>query len=621
MLHPLPSKRPHYSLSFILFLFPCLFFLSFPQSLSAEESGNQILSISSKVTGEQAEIRLKGLKPFVSSVYSLPKPERVVVDIADAKLADSFSQPSGFPFRLVTSQVPGSNPSITRFELFVPELVSFTSSQDGQETVLQITAKNIASGTVSPSAMSTSSSPVKFTGIKVSTTRGKTVVHIAATQKVTDYSKEAFSKSRNDPPRLVIDLNQIEADTDLLGSQNINTSVSKVVSAQRGSGIRVTLYSALDTLFPFTLSETEKGLEVTIDDSGAKDQVSKIISQQRNIESQLPEINPLESKLSPQAREQQMQDAFNFSGYNKERITVEFQKMDLHNVFNFLRQVSGVNIVVDESVQGSLTLVLDDVPWDFALDIILNLKELEKEERFNTLVIYPKGKGFTWPEEAANNLSFEADTTVIEKEALVVQQQEKQSEGVVEAKEIIAKGREAEKRQDIETAVVLYERALEKWPDNVKLANKISSLYLVQLRQNAKAMYFAQRALAVDGKSQAALLHAGIASANMQDTAQAEKYFAQSVRSNKPLKEAFLNYAAFKEQRKAYREALSLLSRHDQLYGKSLDSMIAAARINDAMGQTAQADKLYRAILTSGFPVPPDLAKFIQGRVTRKSTL
>ena len=81
-----------------------------------------------------------------------------------------------------------------------------------------------------------------------------------------------------------------------------------------------------------------------------------------------------------------MQDAFNFSGYNKERITVEFQKMDLHNVFNFLRQVSGVNIVVDESVQGSLTLVLDEVPWDFALDIILNLKDLEKEERFNTQI-------------------------------------------------------------------------------------------------------------------------------------------------------------------------------------------------------------------------------------------
>jgi type IV pilus assembly protein PilQ len=384
MLHPLPNKRLRYFISFMLLLLPCLFFLSFPQSLSAEESGNQILSVHSKVEGEQAEIRLKGLKPFVSSVYTLPKPERVVVDIADAKLADTFSQPPELPFRLVTSQVPGANPLITRFEFFVPEFISFTSNQDGLETVVQINAKNIASvKSSSPSTATDGSAGTKFTGINISPAKGKTVIHIAATQKIANYTKEIFGKDKNEPPRLVIDLNQIEADAQLLGSKNVNTSVSKVVSAPRGSGIRLTLYSASDSMFPFTISEAEKGLDITIDEGTGKDQISKIIGQQKNIESQLPEINPLESRLSPQAREQQMQDAFNFSGYNKERITVEFQKMDLHNVFNFLRQVSGVNIVVDESVQGSLTLVLDDVPWDFALDIILNLKGLEKEERFN----------------------------------------------------------------------------------------------------------------------------------------------------------------------------------------------------------------------------------------------
>jgi type IV pilus assembly protein PilQ len=607
----------------MLLLISCFLVAPFAQALAAEESGNQILSLSSNVVGERAEIRLKGVQPFVSSVYELPKPERVVVDIADAQLADSFSPPASLPFRLVTSQVPGSNPTITRFEFFVPDLVAVTSNQDGQDAVIIITAKNIGSAPAVSSAagLPDSASAAKFSGIQVRTEKGKTVVRIGANRKITQYSKETYAKSKKEQPRLVIDLNEIEADAQLLGSQQVNTSVSRVVSAQRGSGIRVILYSAMENLFPFTLSETDSGLEIAINESGTKDQVSKIIDQQKNLESQLPEINPLDTKLSPRAREQQMQDAFDFSGYNKDRITVEFQKMDLHNVFNFLRQVSGVNIVVDESVQGSLTLVLDDVPWDFALDIILNLKGLEKEERFNTLVIYPKGKGFVWPEQAANNLSFEADSAVIEKEALVIQQQEKQSDAVVDAKGIINKARQAEQREDFETAVVLYQRALEKWPENVQLAGRISSIYLVQLRQNAKALYFAQRALIVKNNDQVALLNAGIASANMQDIVQAEKYFAQSVRAQKPLKEAFLNYAAFKEERKGYREALSMLNQHDQLYGKSLDSMIAAARINDAMGNKAQADKLYRAILTSGFQVPPDLAKFIQGRVTLKSTL
>ncbi|MDD2468992.1 MAG: hypothetical protein PHI97_33905, partial [Desulfobulbus sp.] len=141
----------------------------------------------------------------------------------------------------------------------------------------------------------------------------------------------------------------------------------------------------------------------------------------------------------------------------------------------------------------------------------------------------------------------------------------------------------------------------------------------VRLQQNAKGMYFAQRALTIDPKNQVALLHAGIASANMQDLSQADHYFARSVRTGKPLQEALWNYAAFKEERKSYGEALSLLNQHDQLYGKTLDSMIAAARISDKMGNTSQASKLYRAILTSGFPVPPDLAKYIQGRVALKS--
>lgn len=587
----------------------------------AEESINQIVSLQYTVSGARTEIRIKGVKPFVSSVYELPKPVRVVVDIADAQIAANFAQPQDVPFQMTTTKVAGTNPVITRFEFFVPGLVSFSSNQSGVDTVLSIESKDLPT-TVSTSAVEeTNNQPTQMTSIEVDKSKKQTVVHLNFNNKKINYKKETVTKDKEHNPQLIIDVDQVTAKDSLLTTTAVNTNVAKIVTARRGSGLRISLFSASETLFPYTVSENDNGLDVVVEEGGGKDQVSKIIGQHQNIENQLPDINPLEAKLSPQAKEQQMQDAFNFSGYNKDRISVEFQKMDLHNVFNFLRQVSGVNIVVDESVQGALTLVLDDVPWDFALDIILNLKDLEKEERFNTLVIYPKGKGFRWPETAQNNLSFQADTTVIEKEALVIQQQDKQPEGVVEAKEFIAKGTQAEKREDFENAAILYERALDKWPSNAKLANKISAIYLVRLQQNAKAMFFAQRALNIDAHNQVALLNAGIASANMQDTAQADQFFARSVQSAKPLQESLLNYAAFKEERKSYNEALSLLNRHDQLYGKNLDSMIGAARITDKMGNTSQANKLYQAILTSGFRVPPDLEKYIHGRVTLKSSL
>ena len=135
---------------------------------------------------------------------------------------------------------------------------------------------------------------------------------------------------------------------------------------------------------------------------------------------------------------------FSFSGYKKQRISVDFYKIDIHNVFRLFRQITDLNIIVDEEVQGLLTLALTDVPWDFALDIILNLMDLKKEERFNTIVIYPSNKAFVWPTRAEDNLAFEADIDVIEQEALVIEKSATQSNEVMQAKEFMAKAQNLE---------------------------------------------------------------------------------------------------------------------------------------------------------------------------------
>ncbi len=341
----------------------------------------------------------------------------------------------------------------------------------------------------------------------------------------------------------------------------------------------------------------------------------------QSIESQLPEINPLRPVEPAPTMADTMEDTFNFSGYNKERITVDFYKIDLHNVFRLLREVSGVNIVVDESVNGSLTLALNDVPWDFALDIILNLKNLQKEERFNTIVIHPKSKVFNWPERAEDNLSFEADEETVAQESLIIQQQESVPPAVVEAKKLIARGRKAEKRGDAETAVQLYEQALKKWPRNDRLANKIAAIYLVQLRQNAKAAYFADKALAVDPKNSSAALNAAIAHANMQENKLAQQYFDQSVSVGKPSSAALLSYAAFSEQVGQYDVAARLLLRHDEMYGPTLNSMVSRARVLDKKGEHERATQVYQSIMTAGFRVPPDLRKFIAGRTNLSQSM
>lgn len=346
------------------------------------------------------------------------------------------------------------------------------------------------------------------------------------------------------------------------------------------------------------------------------DKIGSVIGAAKNIESQLPEINPLDSRVSPKTKAQQMEDAFNFSGYNKERITVEFQKMDLHNVFNFLRQVSGVNIVVDESVQGSLTLVLDDVPWDFALDIILNLKDLEKEERFNTLVIYPKKKEFKWPDKSQDNLSFQADAKVVERESLTIKQQAGQSFEHPEARQEINKGKEAEKNENYELAVSFYERAYEKWPSNSNLSNKIASIYLVYLKQYAKSLYYSNLSLKHDKNNSRSLVLAAISSANMQDNEKAIGYFDKCTKVKTPLKEALLSYSSFCEDTHDYNCAISNLERYNLFYGEDMDSLVNAARVYDKMGQGHKAVEKYNKLLISGYRIPPDLEKYVRSRVT-----
>ncbi|MCK5070182.1 MAG: secretin and TonB N-terminal domain-containing protein, partial [Desulfocapsa sp.] len=305
--------------------------------------------------------------------------------------------------------------------------------------------------------------------------------------------------------------------------------------------------------------------------------------------------------------------------YKSERISVDFYKIDLHNVFRLFRQISGINLIVDEGVSGSLTLALDDVPWDFALDIILNLKGLQKEERHNTVVIYPAKKSFSWPEQADDNLSFEADVEVIQQEALIIQQATHQSAEIMQAKELLRRAKIEEQNDDIEDAAALYEKAFELWPTNAKISNRLAALYLVNLRMNAKAAHFAKETLKINKDDHQAALYGAIASANMDQIPNAMEFFSQSINGTPTMKEALISYAAFSEEKGQPEAALKLLDKYADTYSDTVDTMISRARLYDAMGQPEKATEQYKALLYSGYQLIPGLKKYIRSRLPIKN--
>jgi type IV pilus assembly protein PilQ len=76
--------------------------------------------------------------------------------------------------------------------------------------------------------------------------------------------------------------------------------------------------------------------------------------------------------------------------YSGEPISVNLKDVDLRDFFRLIHEISGLNVVVDPGVKGTLTIVLDDVPWDQALDIVLRNNDLDKQLDGNVLRLATK---------------------------------------------------------------------------------------------------------------------------------------------------------------------------------------------------------------------------------------
>ncbi|MGI9102268.1 MAG: type IV pilus secretin PilQ [Terriglobales bacterium] len=99
-----------------------------------------------------------------------------------------------------------------------------------------------------------------------------------------------------------------------------------------------------------------------------------------------PAVNMAAQQAQAQQRASQAPAAAG-QRYTGEPISVNLKDVDLKDFFRLIHEISGLNIVVDPNVHGTLTLVLDDVPWDQALDIVLQNNGLDRRLEGNVLRI------------------------------------------------------------------------------------------------------------------------------------------------------------------------------------------------------------------------------------------
>lgn len=80
----------------------------------------------------------------------------------------------------------------------------------------------------------------------------------------------------------------------------------------------------------------------------------------------------------------------NAQGYRGEKLSFNFQNVEVRAALQAIADISGLNIITSDSVSGSLTLRLKDVPWDQALDVVLQAKGLDMRKNGTVLWIAPK---------------------------------------------------------------------------------------------------------------------------------------------------------------------------------------------------------------------------------------
>jgi type IV pilus assembly protein PilQ len=139
-------------------------------------------------------------------------------------------------------------------------------------------------------------------------------------------------------------------------------------------------YDTMDFGTPVTGFDAEKvngDTRIVISATGSFEQLAYQSDDQYVVE-----VTPVRKAASGNPADQKKE-------YKGERLTLNFQDIETRAVLQLLADASGQNIVVSDSVQGSVTLRLQNVPWDQALDIVLRTKGLDKRQEGNVIIVAP----------------------------------------------------------------------------------------------------------------------------------------------------------------------------------------------------------------------------------------
>ena len=294
--------------------------------------------------------------------FTIDQPARIALDFSDTenKLEQRNIQVGIGPMQNIVTAAAKTR---TRVVFNLSQKADYTTNVSGN----QVTVTLAGSGGITLPANTTAG------GTSASLTESSPAVSAVA-KGVTNID---FKRGTNGEGRVIIDLTTTSISTDvwrennvihieMIGSQlpddlqrrmdvsDFATPISYIDAIQQGSNIHMTITSLGD--FEHLAYQTDRVYTI--------------------------EVAP----ISKEEEEKKKKAKFGFTG---ERLSLNFQDIEVRSVLQLLADFTGLNLVVSDSVEGNLTLRLKNVPWDQAMSIILKTKGLDQRKAGNVILIAP----------------------------------------------------------------------------------------------------------------------------------------------------------------------------------------------------------------------------------------
>ncbi|RLB60574.1 MAG: type IV pilus secretin PilQ, partial [Deltaproteobacteria bacterium] len=146
----------------------------------------------------------------------------------------------------------------------------------------------------------------------------------------------------------------------------------------------------------YALEQDGTTVRLVIDDGAYAEPTHPAVSQVEIVAPETPQAadevvaeKSFTPTTSPVTADEMAAEAAKYTG---EKITLVFDSANVRSILQLIGEVSGLNILASSDVKGSVTLRLIDVPWDQALDLVLETADLGKVQQGNVLRIMPKSK-------------------------------------------------------------------------------------------------------------------------------------------------------------------------------------------------------------------------------------